>query len=114
PAAISQRNFPQLADVLEALPSILCDRLQHREPVTLAVRLYECLVDERLQFVKSALAGVCADGLEIGESASSYEDGHAPEQALLRLRQEGVAPVDRGAQRLLPFGSVARAGPEDI
>jgi hypothetical protein len=76
--------------------------------------LHESLVDKRFQLVEDGLAGACADGLDVGEFAPSGEDGHAPEQALLRLRKERMAPVDRGAQRLLPLGSVARAGCEHL
>jgi class 3 adenylate cyclase len=86
PAGVLQRDLARLARGLEPLTSELSDRLQHPEPVTLAVGLHEGLVDERLQFVKGGLAGVCADGFEIGEGAPSGEDGHAPEQALLRFR----------------------------
>ena len=49
-----------------------------------------------------------ADRLEVGERAAAGEDRHAAEQPLLRLRQQRVAPVDRGAQCLLAFGRVAR------
>jgi hypothetical protein len=66
----------------------LPDRLQHPEAVTLAVDLHEGLVDERLQLVEHGLAGVCADGLEIGQGAPSCEDGRAAKQALLRRGEE--------------------------
>ena len=99
---------------LEPLASVLTDRLQHPEPVTLAVGLHESLVDERLQLVEDVLAGVCADRLDVRERAASGEDGQTPEQALLRVLEQRVAPVDRGAQRLLPLGNVARAGCEDV
>ena len=99
---------------LEPLAGVLADRLQHPEPVALAVRLHEGLVDERLQLVEDGLAGVCADGLDVREGAPAGEDGQAPEQALLRLLEERVAPVDRGPERLLPLGNVARAGREHV
>ena len=63
---------------------------------------------------RHGLAGLGADGLDVGERAAAGEDRHAPEQPLLRLGEERVAPVDRGAQRLLPLGRVARAGGEHV
>jgi len=78
-----------------------------------AVHLHERLVDERLQLVDDR-ARVSADGFGVHEGAPAGEDGHAPEQTLLRVRQQRVAPVNRRAQRLLPLGSVARAGGEQL
>jgi hypothetical protein len=109
-AGVPQLDVTRLAGALEVLARVLADRLQHPEPVALAVRLHESLVDERLQLVEDRLAGVGADGLDVRECAPSGEDGHAPEHALFRLRKERVAPVDRRAQRLLPLGNVAKAG----
>ena len=87
PAGVPQRDLARLAGGLEPLAGVLADRLQHPEPVALAVHLHERLVDERLQLVEDGLAGVCADGLDVRERAPAGEDGHAPEQALLRLRR---------------------------
>ena len=113
-AGVPQRDVTRLARGFEPLARVLADRLQHPEPVALAVRLHERLLDQRLQLVEDGLAGVGADRLDVGKRAPSGEDGHAPEQALLRLREERVAPVDRGAQRLLPLGNVARSGREHL
>ena len=84
-ARVPQRDLARLAGGLEPLAGVLADRLQHPEPAALAVRLHERLVDERLELVEDALAGVGADRLDVRERAASREDGHAPEQALLRL-----------------------------
>ena len=87
PAGVPQRDLARLARRLEPLAGVLTDRLQHPEPVTLAVGLHERLVDERLQLVEDGLAGVCADRLDVRERAASGEDGQAPEQTLLRVRR---------------------------
>ena len=42
------------------------------------------------------------------------EDRHAPEHALFRLLEQRVAPVDRGAQGLLPLVRVALARGQDV
>ena len=60
------------------------------------------------------LARVCADGLDVRDRASSCEDGHSPEHALLRLCQERVAPADRRVERLLSLGNVASARCEHV
>ena len=99
---------------LEAFARVLADRLQHPEPAPLTPRLDESFVDERLELVEDVLAGVGADDLDVRECAPSSEDRYAPKQALLRLVEQRVAPVDRGAQRLLPLGSVARARREHV
>ena len=109
-----QRDLARLARRLEPLAGVLTDRLQYPEPITVAVGLQESLVDERLQLVEDVLAGLCADRLDVRERAASGEDGKTPEQTLLRVLEQRVAPVDRGAQRLLPLGNVARAGGEDL
>ena len=66
---------------------VLGDRLQHPEPVALRVDLHERLVDERLELVEAALARLRADRLDVGDRAAAGEDGHPPEQPLLRLAQ---------------------------
>ena len=114
PSRVPERDIRSLAGVLEPIVRVLADRLQHAKPVVLAVHLHERLVNERLQFVDDHLARVSADGFGVHEGAPAGEDGHAPEQTLLRVRQQRVAPVNRRAQRLLPLGSVARAGGEEL
>ena len=42
------------------------------------------------------------------------EDGEAPEQSLLRVGQQVVAPGDRAPQRPLPFGQVARPAGQQV
>ncbi len=49
PLGMPQRDHAGLPGVLEALPGIFADRLEHPEPVASAIHLHERLVDERLQ-----------------------------------------------------------------
>jgi hypothetical protein len=98
----------------EPLSGELADRLQQAEALALRIELYEPFLDQRLELVEARPARLGADGLDVGERAASGEDGEAAEQLLLALAEEGVAPVDRRAQRLLPLGTVAGARDEDV
>ncbi len=54
PLGVPQRDLAGVSPaVLEPLAGVLADRLQHPEPVALAVHLHERLVDERLQLVEA-------------------------------------------------------------
>jgi hypothetical protein len=110
PASVPQRERARFPRRLKPLASVLTDRLQHPEPLPRAVGLHESLVDERLQLVEDVFAEVGANHLDVREGTTSGEDGQTPEQALLRVVEQRVAPVDRGAQSLLPLGNVARDG----
>jgi len=103
-----------LAGVGEPLTGELADRLQQAEALSLRVELHERLVHQRLELVEAATARLGADGLDVGERAAAGEDGEPAEEPLLLLVEEGVAPVDRRAQRLLPLGAVAGTGDEDV
>ena len=53
PVGVPQRDLRRLARGLEPLARVLADRLQHPEPVALAIHLHERLVDERLELVEA-------------------------------------------------------------
>jgi hypothetical protein len=108
------RDLIRLSGGHETLARELSDRLERTNPVALTVHLHESLVHERLELVQAALVGLHAHRLEIGERAAAREDGHPAEQALLGLAQKRMAPVDRGAQRLLPLRQVAGAGRQQV
>src|SRR5262249_13785172 len=94
-------NIGHRARRLELLAREVRDRLEH--PQT-ALRLYdERRVDERLQLIECSLTG---DRLGIDERAPAREDGETPERILRGRVEEGVAPVDRRAERLLAFVAV--------
>ena len=84
-----------LPGVLQTLERVSPDRLEH--PEALAGVADEALHDERLQGVEIR----AGDPLRRLEGAAAGEDGQAGEEALLSARQQVVAPLDRGAQRLL-------------
>ena len=104
-----QRDLARLARRLEPLACVLTDRLQHPEPVTLAVGLHESLVDERLQLVEDVLAGVCADRLDVRERAASGEDGQTPEQTLLRVRRAASGSSRSSARSVCCRSGTSRA-----
>src|SRR5260221_13235352 len=95
-----------LARCFEAFSCVLADRLEHPEPAA-SVGLDERLLDERLELVEARRA-LGAHGLDVDEGASAREHGEAAEQSLLRLVEEGVAPLGRCPQRLLPALLLAR------
>src|SRR5262245_56486878 len=102
----------------EALPRILPNRLE--QPVaTACVALlhgHEALVDERGQVIEhSAVLDVAADAdaLRRVERPSSGKYRQPPEQELLRILQEVVAPVDERAQRLLARQRCARSSGQE-
>jgi hypothetical protein len=92
-----------LARLLQALERVLPDRLEHRE--TAVVGADEALVDERLERLEAGGAHL----LRRLERPAAREDAEPREQTLLLLAQQVVAPLDRRAQRALPFGRVAGA-----
>jgi len=106
PMSMSQRYLVGLAGSLEPFSRVFANRLQHLEPV-LCLDLHERLVHERLEPVECGRLRVGADGFDIFERTAACEEGHAPEEPLLRLRQQRMAPVDRRPERLLPPRAVA-------
>ena len=107
-------DLVNLAGGGETLSGELADRLQHPQPSTGTVELDERLVHQRLELVEAARARVRADGFDVGERATAGEHRQPPEQALLLLVEQRVAPLDRRAQRLLPPRRVARARGEQV
>ena len=103
----------------QALLAVLPDRAEHdearlRRPFDL---LQQALVHDGrhpVENVHAQISARVADGLRGFQRASPDEDGKPAEETLLRLVQEAVAPVHRGAQRLLPFGKVPRATGEQL
>src|SRR5919201_1140113 len=70
----------------------------------------QALVDEGGEVVERGVADVFGRL----EGAAVRENREAREQALLGRREELVAPVDRGPQRLLALGQVARAARQQL
>ena len=86
PAGVPHRGLGRLARGLESLASVLADRLQHPEPVALAVRLHERLVDERLELVEHVPP--CS-----AQTASRSATVHPPTKTAMRrntLRSDSV------------------------
>src|SRR5207249_8368182 len=82
PANASELSKPALADALQQSPDDKCGyRIEARSSGD-PCRLYR---------------------------KAAWEDREPMEGSLQRLLQEGVAPTDRRAERLLPFGRIARA-----
>jgi hypothetical protein len=98
----------------EALESELPKGLEHPQP-WLAVLVFalaqEALPDERRHSVeyRRLLTGLSADRLDGVEPAASGEHRKRREEAPLLVRQEVVAPLDRGPEGLLSLVRVARA-----
>ena len=112
----SARITRQVRLGLELLPGVFLDRFEHleaRRPVVAVELAQEALVGERDEAVDGIDVGqadrqVGDDGLDRLDVGAG-EAGQDGEEPLLRRRQQLVAPVDRGPQRLLPLGQVARA-----
>ncbi len=101
---------------LESFRGVLTQRLQHPIPGGRAgLDDDHGLLDEPADGVQD-LAGVCVlvpdDVLGRHQRPTPLEDRQPVEHALLGIRQELVAPVDGGAQCLLPLLGGAGAGGE--
>ena len=97
-------DFVPLGTPLDALATELANRLEHEKPA-LADGLQQAPVDECGDLVEVR----SGDDLCRLERKAAWEDREPMEGSLQRLLQEGVAPTDRRAERLLPFGRIARA-----
>src|ERR1700693_5236994 len=90
----------------ELLASVLTDRLEHSVACDAATfhHGHERLVDEMREKVENALAldaFAGADDFGRLEAPSSDKNGEPPKEKALAIKEEVVAPVDHGAQRLL-------------
>jgi hypothetical protein len=83
------------------LTRVLSDCREH--PVALAREAQEALLDERLQGVEVGVS----DFLRRVQRAATGKDGEGPKEALLRLGEEVVAPLDGRPKRLLARIGVA-------
>src|SRR3954454_1668905 len=95
-----------LGGTLELASRELADRLEHAESRFGGgvIHLYQRLIDEMLQQVEHLHhleSLVRYDGLGGIECERTREDGQAPQEQLLGLRQQGVAPRDRSFKRLV-------------
>ena len=111
-----------LSGLREPLERVLADRLQHahardRWPSSsTASRL--CLASdstsvEQVDGDNPARILVGADRLDGVEGGAAAKDAESGKKRLLRRFEEVVAPVDRGAERLLPCGEIARSAGEE-
>src|SRR5262249_3769021 len=114
PAGVTKAELVELPGGLELYRRVLADRLQHPEAgLAVGVRPPEekALLEQRIEPIQdgSGRAVVTADALgRLGPRAAD-EHGQPPEQPLLLLREQAVAPVDRVAQRPLALVDVARS-----
>ena len=104
----------ELAGRVELLERVLADRLEHPEARlavgVLAQPQQQALLDERVEVFEGVARAVrVADGRGRLEPEAADEDGQAPEQRLLPLEQQVVAPGDRVAQRPLALVGVLGA-----
>src|SRR5205823_1920329 len=79
-------------------------------PATLILHSARCTLDSQLYTLHSALP---TERLHVLEGAAAGEDGESLRQGLLGFGAEVVAPVDEGAQGLLPGQRRAAAGGEE-
>ena len=93
-------NVLRVRRFVEPLGAVLADRVQHSEAPALPAA-EQALGEERLERVQVGPA----DRLRRLDREASSEDREAPEELLLRGDEELVAPLDRGAQRLLLAGA---------
>ena len=96
----------------------LVDRVELAEPGRALDLLGpdEALVGQRhdpVEHVDPDLSGRAADRLRGVELPAADEGCEPPEQPLLALVQQVVAPGDRAAERLLPLRQVPRARGQD-
>ena len=113
---VAARHLDRLPGASKSFGGVLTQRLQH--PVPAGGAGFDDdhgLFDEPADGVED-LAGacvlVCDDLLSRHQRPTALEDREPVEHPLLGLRQQLVAPVDGGAQRLLPFFGGAGAGGE--
>ena len=119
----------RLAGFLQTLARILAYRFEHnkaRLALSSLSLLEQAVVDQRLKTVKGLSVFSCAarlagrtrtpridapaDGFGRIQRAASGEDAQAGKQAPLGRRQQVIAPVDGGAQRLLAGRQAAQTG----
>src|SRR5262245_59040885 len=103
---------------LKPLQRVLADGLQHHEarlPVCIVTLIQQALVEQRLktiQYVEREIALRIAVGLGGLKRVSPDKDRKPAEQRLFSRLEQLIAPIDRGAQRLLVGGQVACAAPQ--
>src|SRR5450755_765409 len=91
-----------LPGCFEDLQPVLADCLQHHQawlPIPLRLLLYQALIDERSDPVEHrtdhpsrSAARSIADGLRCFQSAAANKDGELPEERLLLLGEQLIAP----------------------
>ena len=108
--------LPQLAPFRadgEPLECVVPHRLEHRETrLGVCAPLDEAVVDERRESVEEAPRA--AHGLCLLEAPASDEDRQPGKQALLFLREQIQAPLDRRAEGLLALRHVVGAARQQV
>ena len=102
--------------VAELLDRILANRLEHPEarlPGVVGVREHERRVEQRVERTGDVGRRVVDDVLDRLERRGRGEDAERGEHPLGRLVQQADAPVDRRAERALPFRQVGRTSCEE-
>ena len=104
PAGVAECVLGGLPGLVEPLPRVFAQRLEQEEAFV-AERLQQALVEERRELVevgsRDRLGGVEGEG--------AAKDREAAEGGLGVRVEEVVAPLDRRAQRSLPFRQIDRA-----
>jgi hypothetical protein len=105
---------------LELFQSVLANRLQHHKagftPAWLDL-LRKTFIDHgchAIEQIQIKIASGIAHGFRAFQRASAHEHRESPEKLLLGGSQQIVAPVNGGAQRLLPLRHVARAAGQQL
>ncbi len=116
---VASPDLVELAGFLEALTSVVADRLEHPE-AGFAGRLVlpdQALVDERgeaVEHVDADLGGGPADRLRLVERHAAREYRRPVEEPARAGVEQVIAPRDRPAQRLLALGQAAARRGEQI
>src|SRR5918996_1572384 len=102
----------------QLLQSILSDGLQHPEArlVVGCGALHQAFLAQRFEAVQRLdlqLAARIGDLFGALERPASDERGQPPEESLLRLAEEIVAPVDSGRDRPMAFRDVSSGGGQE-
>jgi hypothetical protein len=104
PAGVAECVFGRLTGLIEPLPRILAQGLEHEEALV-AEGLHQALVEERCQLVE-----LCSrDRLGAVEGEGAAKDRETAESGLRVPVEEVVAPFDRRTQRSLSLGQIDRA-----
>ena len=115
-AGVSYPQGGEFAARHQSFAGVFADQFEHAEArLTIAglLALHQALIVERGQAVEHGRVVVSRDRLNRCQRDATLEDGQAGQQPLLLLGQQRVAPVERGAQRLLACRQIARAAGEE-